>query len=145
MRNLSKGEAAKQDIEASTKRSGESSPLEVWQLDLASYDSVKQFAAKVTRDVKRLDVLVESAGVAPVKWSTAEDSESTITVNVISTFLLALLLLPKLRETATRFDATPHLCIVSSEVHFWSHCMERKYPSILAAVADKEKTKMSDR
>jgi hypothetical protein len=40
-----------------------------------------------------------------------------VTVNVVSTFLLALLLLPKLQETAKTFSITPTLTIVSSEVH----------------------------
>lgn len=49
-----------------------------------------------------------------------EGNESTITVNVVSTFLLALLILPKLQETAQQFNITPNLTIVSSEVHFFT-------------------------
>ena len=44
VRSPSKGLAAKQSIEASTKRL---SVVEVWDLDLTSYDSVKAFAARV--------------------------------------------------------------------------------------------------
>ncbi len=47
-------------------------------------------------------------------------NESTITVNVVSTFLLALLILPKLQETAKLQGTTPNLTIVSSEVHFFT-------------------------
>ena len=43
-----------------------------------------------------------------------------MTVNVVSTFLLALLMLPKMQETAVKFKITPTLCIVSSEVHFFT-------------------------
>jgi hypothetical protein len=42
----------------------------------------------------------------------------TVTVNVVSTFLLALLILPKLQETGRQFNITPTLTIVSSEVHY---------------------------
>ena len=45
-------------------------------------------------------------------------NESTITVNVVSTFLLALLILPKLQETAKVHGTKPNLTIVSSEMHF---------------------------
>ncbi|CAD6592413.1 MAG: hypothetical protein ASARMPREDX12_006073 [Alectoria sarmentosa] len=41
VRNLEKGEAAKQSIEESTGRTG---VVEVWQLDLAHYESVKDFS-----------------------------------------------------------------------------------------------------
>lgn len=57
-RSREKGEAAKRDIETSTKRSG---AIEVWELDLQSYDSVKDFA-KRTLGLKRVDVVVENAG-----------------------------------------------------------------------------------
>lgn len=129
-RSTEKGEAAKRDIEATTKRSG---VVEVWQLDLASYESVKEFA-KRAKTLKRLDSIVENAGIATSKYVAFGGNESTgklpystrkaaadrfaVTVNVVSTFLLALLILPKLQETASKFNITPNLCIVSSEVHF---------------------------
>jgi hypothetical protein len=37
-----------------------------------------------------------------------------VTVNVLSTLLLTLLLLPKLRHTAARFNIVPRVTIVSS-------------------------------
>lgn len=48
----------------------------------------------------------------------AEGHESSITINVIGTLLLAVLLLPKLMESAQRFNILPHLVIVTSEVGF---------------------------
>ena len=59
MRNLEKGEAAKKSIEESTRRTG---VVQVWQLDLASYESVKD-CAKRAQGLERLDVLVENAGI----------------------------------------------------------------------------------
>lgn len=47
-----------------------------------------------------------------------EGFESTITTNVISTFLLALILLPKLKDSAAKFDIKPRLSIVTSDLHF---------------------------
>ena len=92
VRNIDKGEAAKTSIEESTNRPG---VVEVWQLDLSSYESVKQFARKAD-DLERLDVLLENAGIMTTKFSMAEKDESNVTINVVSTFLLGLLLLPKL-------------------------------------------------
>jgi len=66
-------------------------------------------------------------------------------VNVISTFLLAMLMLPKLRQTATKFNVLPHLVIVSSEVHCWTAFPQQKEPKILEALADKSKADMNDR
>lgn len=142
-RSLDKGEAAKKDIEKTTKRTG---IVEVWQLDLCSYESVKEFAAKAMQ-LPRLDVLLENAAVATGKYEVAEDNEMTITTNVVSTFLLAFLLLPKLKETAQKHNVHPHLVIVSSEVHFLTNLPERNDPSgqIFSTLNDKSKARMRQR
>ena len=141
VRDLSKGEAAKRSIEEST---GKKNRVEVWQLDLSSYDSAKEFAARIGT-LERLDAIVENAGIATYNYRTAEDNESTITINVVSTFLLALLVLPKLHETAQKYNVTPRLTIVSSEVHMFSSFKERKSPRIFEKLNDKETANMSDR
>ena len=141
VRSVEKGEAAKESIEGSTKRPG---VVEVWQLDLSSYESTRQFANRAA-GLSRLDALVENAGVAKATWSLAEDNETTITVNVVNTVFLALLLLPKLRDTASRFNVLPRLTFVNSELHFLSLCSERKYPKILEATADRNRSVMIDR
>lgn len=140
-RTLSKGEAAKREIEASEKCSG---VLQVWQLDLSSYESVKAFA-KRCETLPRLDVCVENAGIATGKFSRVEGHEAHITVNVISTFLLALLLLPIMRKSAAKTGVTPYLTIVTSEVHHWTQLPQRKEPSIFAALDDESKADMADR
>jgi len=90
-------------------------------------------------------VLLENAGIATKYWSMAEGHERTITVNVISTFLLALLLLPKLKATSKKFNIQPRLVIVSSEVHGWTKFPEWKKPHIFDALDDKEKTNHEER
>jgi len=138
VRNTKAGEEAKQDIEATTKC--DRSMVEVWALDLSSYDSVKSFADRASK-LPRIDVLLENAGIAASKYSLAEGHERTITVNVISTFLLALLLLPKLKSTASQFNTSPRLVIVSSEVHGWTKFPEWKESKIIPALdAGDEKT-----
>lgn len=115
VRSVGKGEEAKKSIEESEKKSG---VVDVWQLDLSSYASVEEFAARVNNELPRLDVILENAGIATQNFNLAEGNEATITTNVISTYLLALLVLPKLKETAAKFNRQTYLTIVSSEVHF---------------------------
>lgn len=141
VRNLEKGEAAKRSIEETTGRKG---VPEVWQLDLSSYESVKEFVRK-TDGLKRLDAVLENAGIATDKYTVFEDNESTITTNVVSTFLLGLMILPKLRETATKYNITPHLAIVSSEVHGFTSFPEKSSPNIFKTLNDKETANMKDR
>ncbi|KAF3043299.1 hypothetical protein E8E11_006681 [Didymella keratinophila] len=123
VRSIEKGEAAKRDIESSTKTQG---VVRVWQLDMSSYQSVLDFSAQASKELDRLDVALLNAGVARGEWELAEGEESTITVNVTSTFLLALALLPKLKETASKFNVRPNLTVTASEVHAWASFEERK-------------------
>ncbi|KAF4556866.1 Short chain dehydrogenase-like protein 69 [Elsinoe fawcettii] len=142
VRSPAKGEQAKRLIEQAT---GVKDVVEVWDLDLSSYKSVRTFAHRADTSLDRIDVLLENAGMSTTTYTKAENNEATITTNVISTMLLARLLLPKLEQTAQRFNTTPHLTIVSSEVHYFSNLAERKLPgSIFGNLADK-KTFGSDR
>ncbi|KAK8135860.1 short chain dehydrogenase atnD [Apiospora sp. TS-2023a] len=131
-RSLEKGNAAKADIESSTpNRKG---VVEVWHLDLASFESVKEFCRRADQQLDRLDVLLENASVLNTKFFEREGYEEQVTVNVLSTFLMALLLLPVLRRTATRFNTTPHLTIVSSDAHVVTNFRSRNAPAVLQAM-----------
>lgn len=72
VRNLSKGNEAKAEIESTTGKAG---VVEVWLVDLASYDSVKAFVRKAENDLQRNDVVLENAGVLTEKFTMAEDNE----------------------------------------------------------------------
>ncbi|KAI9715288.1 MAG: hypothetical protein M1812_006099 [Candelaria pacifica] len=141
VRNLEKGNAAKQAIEETT---GRKDVVDVWHLDLQSYESVKAFVKRAD-GLDRLDVVVENAGILAWEFNMAEDNEATITTNVVSTMLMALLILPKLRESATRFRITPHLCIVSSEVHMFTSFPERKSERIFETLNNEKTAIMNDR
>jgi NAD(P)-dependent dehydrogenase (short-subunit alcohol dehydrogenase family) len=134
VRTLAKGEEAKKSIEHSENRMG---VLEVWELDLASYASVKDFAARA-ETLKRLDVVIENAAVFKFEYSTAEDNEVTVTVNIISTFLLAFLLLPKLRETSVRYSNVPVLTFTGSFTHAMVKFPERKAEKIFQELNRKD-------
>ncbi|KUJ08354.1 NAD(P)-binding protein [Mollisia scopiformis] len=136
VRSTSKGETAKASILSSHPKIS-ASTIEVWPLDLSSYESVKAFAEKAN-GLERLDAVVENAGIMTKVWTEFEGMESTVTTNVISTELLALLLLPKMRETASRFNVVPRLSIVTSDLHFVIRFEEGKEDDIYAALNRKE-------
>ena len=125
VRSLEKGEAARKDIESTT---GRKDVVKVMHLDMSSYQSVLDFAEKASKELDRIDIAVLNAGVERGSWEVFEQDESTITVNVVSTFLLAFALLPKLKDTARKFNTRPTLTVVSSEVHEWTPFTERHAP-----------------
>ena len=142
VRNLDKGEAAKKSILTSERKTED--VVEVWELDLASYQSVKDFATRA-EGLNRLDVLVENAGIVTFKWTMTENNESSITTNVVSPMLHATLLLPKLRETAVKFNTLPRLAFTTSFVHWLAKFPERNEGKIFEALADPKKARMDDR
>ena len=110
MRNLDAGRAAKQSIEQrldeqagadESNAPANSKPvIEVWPPDLSSHDSIAALAQRATHDLDRLDVAVLNAGVYEVTYGISQYGwERTVQVNALSTALLGLLLLSKLRET----------------------------------------------
>lgn len=122
VRNTSAGEEARQDIISTTKISP--SKIEVWELDLGNYASVKAFAERC-ETLDRIDAVIENAGIAAAHFKLVEGHESTVTVNVVSTFLLALLLVPKLQAVSKKHNISPRLTIVSSEVHAYNGLQEQ--------------------
>ncbi|EFE44193.1 short-chain dehydrogenase, putative [Trichophyton verrucosum HKI 0517] len=125
VRSLAKGENAIKDLESSTGRSGQ---IRLFHIDMENYASVQEFAASISK-LPKVDVLMLNAGKLEQKFYLAEEDESTITVNVVSTFLLALLLLPKLRASATEKGPIPRLCIVASDRHVMTNLPEWKTPN----------------
>ena len=113
-RSLDKGFNAKKDIEHSFAPNP--SVIEVWEVDVGNWESVRAFC-KRAEGLERVDCLVENAGVATPRFEIVEGCEKTVAVNVIGTFLMALLLLPKLRETVGKFNVVPRLTIVASDAH----------------------------
>jgi NAD(P)-dependent dehydrogenase (short-subunit alcohol dehydrogenase family) len=114
-RNVSAGKQAKADIERTTGRTG---VAEEWPLDLASFVSVQAFAKRACTELERVDALIENAGVFLDKFEIVEGNETTMTVNVVSTIFLAILMMPKLMESAKKFGIQPHVVFVVSALGF---------------------------
>lgn len=116
VRSREKGEAAKKTIE--TETGCDTSILEVWEVDLGSYRSVAAFAKKADEELHRIDGIVENAGTAEGSWVEKEGNETNMTVNVFSTLLMALLMLPHLHKSAKQFGIVPQLVIIGSGLAF---------------------------
>lgn len=103
VRSMSKGEVAATDL----RKRHPHATIEVWPLDMASYDSVQAFARRAQQDLQRIDMVILNAGVSngSFRIAAATGHEETIQVNYLSTVLLATLLLPIVK--ATRAPGAP--------------------------------------
>lgn len=69
-------------------------------LDLASLESVRQFAKEINAQEDRIDILINNAGImACPKWKTKDGFETQFGVNHLGHFLLTNLLLDKIKQT----------------------------------------------
>lgn len=136
-RSVEKAEAAVANVKQSlTPEQAAAVQLEAWDMDLGSFASVAAFGKRAAKELDRLDAVVENAGVAAGTYCPLEGHESSITVNVLSTFYLAFLLLPLLRQTANKHNVRPNISIVSSDAHFFARFAEQHQPNIFAALQD---------
>ncbi|KIH88703.1 hypothetical protein SPBR_07584 [Sporothrix brasiliensis 5110] len=146
VRSLDKGEAARKELLAESGRAPET--IEVWQVDMASYASVEAFATRAN-GLARLDGVLANAGMMTTTFRRAEDGEATIVVNVVATYLLLVLLLPKLRASpAGRATFT----VPNSSLHYMASTREivplsvkNDGKTIFERLADKSTSDMKDR
>lgn len=112
-RSLERGKSIKEDLEKRTSRHG---VIHIWELEMNSFASVKAFASRIANEIDRLDIALLNAGLWNRKYTLSPEGwEETLQVNALSTSLLALLLLPKLRNGGSSEFGPAHLSIVSSQ------------------------------
>ncbi|KAJ7483219.1 hypothetical protein FB451DRAFT_1393347 [Mycena latifolia] len=136
-RSQSKGQTALEKLKAATG----CTTAELWLIDLADFASVKRFAERFELDGGRLDLLVENAAVGPFKYEPTKDGwELSLQVNCLSTSLLALLLLPRMVQTATEHGTLPRIVVVSSGAHYYVTLDKalREDPEMLKTVGSEE-------
>ncbi|VDI74279.1 retinol dehydrogenase 12 [Mytilus galloprovincialis] len=96
-RDITRGNNAVDDI----KRLSGSTNVSVIQLDLASLKSVRKFTEEIHKTEKRLDILINNAGVMACPYMKTEDGlEMQFGVNHIGHFLLTNLLLDLIKKAA---------------------------------------------
>jgi len=102
------------------------SSMEVIQLDLGDFDSVRRFV-KIVSKFTHLDILVNNAGIFRTTFQCCKSGhEMTLAVNHLGVFLLTTLLLPllekspKTKQTTTSHDGGidgPRIVMVSADVY----------------------------
>ena len=115
---------------------------------MSIYESVLAFGQRVREELPRLDTVILNAGVELWDFDLAEGIESTLTINVVSTNLLAHLVLPKLRETAEEQGRDTHLTFVGSMVHIFGETEQivaAKKGEIFKTLSDPAQADMSRR
>lgn len=96
-RNEGRGIKARDEIIAAT----ENKDVHYRNLDLASLTSVRKFSDEINSTEKRIDILINNAGVIEANNLKTEDGlQLGMQINHFGPFLLTNLLLPKLRASA---------------------------------------------
>ncbi|KAI1428121.1 hypothetical protein F5Y12DRAFT_790694 [Xylaria sp. FL1777] len=110
VRSLEKGEAAA----ATMLKKYPKAKIDVWLLDMSSYESVQAFARKVDSSLTRIDIVILNAGLARLEYHKIERTghEEVLQVNYLSTMFLAILLLPILK--AKRLPGQPARLTIAS-------------------------------
>ena len=116
VRSLQKGEDTKRQI---CQRTGyDPNKVRYYELDMSRFASVESFAKTVEENEPRVDAAILNAGtVAPAFVLSPEGYETILQVNVLSTALLGVLLLPQLQKSATISGTASHLEFVGSVAH----------------------------
>jgi NAD(P)-dependent dehydrogenase (short-subunit alcohol dehydrogenase family) len=111
--------------------------IDVWCLDLSSYESIQLFVQKCAT-LPRLDIAILNAGIMnnEFKFNPTTGHEETLQINYLSTALLALLLLPILRRRNPS-ESPGRLTIVSSVAAVTTDFPERDEVQLIASL-DKE-------
>ena len=108
-RDLDKGAAAKREIEAAAGRDVRLEPL-----DLASFASIRAFAARILEIAPKIDVLINNAGlILDRRERTEEGFEATLGVNHLGHFYLTRLLLPRLEASSPA-----RVVVLASDAHY---------------------------
>jgi NAD(P)-dependent dehydrogenase (short-subunit alcohol dehydrogenase family) len=135
VRSLRKGEDAAADL----RKQHPDADIEVWLLDMSSYDSIQAFASQVKAKLPRLDIAILNAGLSNSTFRLASTGhEETMQVNYLSTMLLSILLLPLLKIKSPA--GTPgRLTIVTSMLSLTAKFAQKSEIPLLKAFDD-EKT-----
>jgi NAD(P)-dependent dehydrogenase (short-subunit alcohol dehydrogenase family) len=80
---------------------------------------VRAFVKRATEELERIDGLILNAAVVLARREVAEGHAVPVTVNVMSTFLMAVLLLPVMSAMSKRVEGmVPRIVVVTSRVGF---------------------------
>lgn len=133
VRSVKKGEDAASKLRAKNPEA----KIEVWELDMESYDSIQAFARRVETTLTRLDIAILNAGIVNQEFTlnTKTGHEEVIQVNYLSTMLLAVLLLPALKAKSPA-RSPGRLTIVNSSLAYSAKFPNRDRNPLLPSFDD---------
>ncbi|KAG0647487.1 oxidoreductase [Hyphodiscus hymeniophilus] len=104
--------------------------------DLNDMRIVKKVGDELMGRLDRLDILINNAGLPPVRNNTLSPQgiEPIWSTNVVGPFILTNILLPKLESTATEYG-NARIVMASSSLHML--CQELKFESLLEEKSEK--------
>lgn len=134
VRSLEKGEAAASQLRQLHPKAS----IEVWHLDMCSYESIQAFARRAGSQLSRIDYVLLNAGTMRLKYNKLESTghEEILQVNYLSTVLLAILLLPVLRSKRPSTNEPAHLTMVSAALTLAAKFPQRDANPLLPALDD---------
>jgi NAD(P)-dependent dehydrogenase (short-subunit alcohol dehydrogenase family) len=144
VRDIAKGKEARQEIEKRCKIDGEEGEergrIKVWKCDMDDYTSILEFVEKAN-GLEKLDGVVLNAGIFGVSYKVGKYSwGEVLQINVLSTALLGILLLPKLKASRQEGEGLSVLEFVGSGDHELVSISEerRKEESLLGGFRKRE-------
>ena len=129
VRSLEKGESIAKELRVDYP----SAKIDVWPLEMTSYPSIQDFCRRAETNLPRLDITILNAGVILPEFGLCSTGhERVMQVNYLSTFLLAILMLP-ISKTKAPSGHPGRLTIVSSGVALWAKFPNRDKRPLLAS------------
>ncbi|KAI0151826.1 NAD(P)-binding protein [Xylariaceae sp. FL1272] len=122
------------------------SSIDVWSIDVDDYSSIEACTARAS-ELPRLDGVLANAGLMTIQLTSSNNNEKNLHVNVISTFLLYLHLLPKIRESTAKTGNPCRFSIPNSALHYVAQLDELRSDdvNIIDRLNDPEKSSMLNR
>ncbi|KAM0211446.1 hypothetical protein ACHAPA_008606 [Fusarium lateritium] len=114
--------------------------IQVWPLEMESYKSIQSLVRRAETELPRLDIVILNAGVQSADFTIIPETghEKLIQVNYLSTMLLALLLLPVLKDISV--EGRPgRLTVVSSGTARGAVLSDPEGAPILSTLDDKSR------
>ncbi|KAL1877490.1 putative secondary metabolism biosynthetic enzyme [Diaporthe australafricana] len=134
VRSAAKGEAA---AEALRKDYGDAK-ITVWLLDMSSYESIQSFAERAMEQLTRLDIVILNAGIMKLKFDTNPTTghEEMVQINYLSTVLLALLMIPVLKQNNAGRTTPGRLTISNASLALGAKFPNKNKSPLLASFDD---------
>ncbi|KAL7918079.1 hypothetical protein ACQKWADRAFT_324096 [Trichoderma austrokoningii] len=133
VRSEAKGEEAKKLL-LSGRDPTKPPTIQVWKLDLSSYDSIMAFAER-TKSLERLGITINNAGLMKKTYEKAHSTghEETFQVNYLGQALFTLLLLPFIKEKNS-LEQPGRLILISSDTAAWAEFKGKNSDSLFAGL-----------